>query len=89
MDSLCLEFIKEANNSVILSLEEERRHMKEYKTTQSEAAKHILIKSCYKIVLSIARRFYSFNPDVDFMDLVQYGFLGLLDALEKDDLEND
>lgn len=60
--------------------------MKEYKTTKSEVAKHILIKSCYKIVLSIARRFYSFNPDVDFMDLVQYGFLGLLDALEKFDM---
>ena len=60
--------------------------MKEYKTTKSEVAKHILIKSCYKIVLGIARRFYSFNPDVDFMDLVQYGFLGLLDALEKFDM---
>lgn len=63
--------------------------MREYKTTNNEIAKHIIVRSCFKIVGEIANVFYFYNQDQDYMDLVQYGFKGLLVALEKYDIKYD
>lgn len=60
---------------------------KAYKNDGSQNAKETLIVEYVELVKIIAGRLYSsFNANVDFDDLVSYGIIGLIDAIEKFDI---
>ncbi len=60
---------------------------KAYKNDGSQDAKEKLIVEYVELVKIIAGRLYSsFNANVDFDDLVSYGIIGLIDAIEKFDI---
>jgi RNA polymerase sigma factor for flagellar operon FliA len=62
----------------------------EYKNTSSKDAKEKLIIQYVDIVKIIAGRLYtSFNSKVEYDELVSYGILGLIDAIEKFNLQKD
>lgn len=59
---------------------------KNYKSTKSKELKDKLIIDNIEIVKVIAGRLYAtYNSNVDYEDLVSYGILGLIDAIEKFD----
>ncbi len=59
---------------------------KNYKTTKNKELKDKLIIDNIEIVKVIAGRlFNTYNSNVDYDDLVSYGILGLIDAIEKFD----
>jgi len=59
---------------------------KEYKITKNKNIKEQLIIDNIEIVKVIAGKlFHSYNSNVDYEDLVSYGILGLIDAIEKYD----
>lgn len=61
---------------------------KAYKNDGSQDAKEVLIVEYVELVKIIAGRLYSsFNANVDFDDLVSYGIIGLIDAVEKFDVD--
>jgi len=59
---------------------------KKYKKTKSKEIKEELITKYIEIVKIIAGRLYnSYNSAVEYEDLVGYGIIGLIDAIEKFD----
>ncbi len=59
---------------------------KEYKKTKSKEIKDQLIINNIEVVKVISGRLYhSYNSYVDYDDLVSYGIIGLIDAIEKFD----
>lgn len=61
---------------------------KRFKTTKSKEIKEQLIIENIEIVKVIAGRlFHTYNSNVDYDDLVSYGILGLIDAIDKFDPE--
>lgn len=63
---------------------------KAYKEQHSQKAKDELIVSYVSLVKIIAGRLYtSYNAHVDYDDLIGYGIIGLIDAIEKFDHKKD
>jgi len=63
---------------------------KAYKNDGSQDAKETLIVEYIELVRIIAGRLYSsFNANVEFDDLVSYGIIGLIDAIEKFDISKE
>jgi len=61
-----------------------------FKNDGSQDAKETLIVEYIELVKIIAGRLYSsFNANVDFDDLVSYGIIGLIDAIEKFDIKKE
>lgn len=62
-------------------------HWERYKKDGNQQAKEALIIGYVELVKIIAGRLYtSFQANVDFEDLVSYGIVGLIDAIEKFDI---
>ncbi|MGB3367038.1 MAG: FliA/WhiG family RNA polymerase sigma factor [Acidaminobacteraceae bacterium] len=60
---------------------------KEYKIKNDKSAKEQLIVKYIELVKIISGRLYtSYNAHVEYDDLVSYGIIGLIDAIEKFDL---
>lgn len=68
----------------ILPEEELREYIKLYLETKDPVAREIVFKSCTKFVVSCAKNYQ--NPAINFMDLVNAGNQGVLDALDHVDL---
>jgi len=65
-------------------------YWKAYKNDGSQDAKETLIVEYIELVKIIAGRLYSsFNANVEFDDLVSYGIIGLIDAIEKFDIKKE
>lgn len=63
---------------------------KAYKDQHSQKAKDELIVSYVSLVKIIAGRLYtSYNAHVEYDDLIGYGIIGLIDAIEKFDYKKD
>jgi RNA polymerase primary sigma factor len=77
-----LAYFSQIKNKPLLSAEEEWELSKKI-LKGSEAAKTELIESNLRLVVKIARAFVS--KDVQFLDLVQEGNIGLMKAAEKFD----
>lgn len=61
---------------------------KTYKETNDRVAKEQLIVEYVELVKIIAGRLYAnYNHNVEYDDLVSYGIIGLIDAIEKFDIE--
>jgi RNA polymerase sigma factor for flagellar operon FliA len=61
---------------------------KTYKETDDRVAKEQLIVEYVELVKIIAGRLYvNYNHNVEYDDLVSYGIIGLIDAIEKFDIE--
>ena len=61
---------------------------KTYKETDDRVAKEQLIVEYVELVKIIAGRLYvNYNHNVEYDDLVSYGVIGLIDAIEKFDIE--
>lgn len=59
-----------------------------YKTKNDQEAKNQLIEKYIELVKVIAGRLYStYGSNVEYDDLVSYGIFGLLDAIEKYDMD--
>lgn len=63
---------------------------KEYKVNNDKFAKEKLIIEYIKLVKIISGRLYtSYNAHVEYDDLVSYGIIGLIDAIEKFDISKE
>lgn len=79
-------YLRDIGNFDVLSVKEERelaRLIKEGTLLESKFARKRLIESNLKLVVSIAKRYT--NSNVQFQDIIQYGNMGLLKAVEKFD----
>lgn len=75
------EYIDELNKINKLSLAEEKALWKEYKDKNNSAARISLIEHYQLLVFKEAQRFN--HPNLDCMELVQEGTVGLMEAVEK------
>ena len=63
---------------------------KEYKINNNQSAKEKLIVNYIELVKIISGRLYtSYNAHVEYDDLVSYGIIGLIDAIEKFDISKE
>jgi RNA polymerase sigma-32 factor len=76
-------FVREAMNAPLLSREEETRLARAWVEEQDEAAMHEIVRAHARLVVSLASKFrgYGLPPS----DLIQEGYLGLLQAAERFD----
>lgn len=82
-DSISI-YIREIGKYEVLSKEEERDILKKIKYNDDKYAYEYFIKHNLRLVFSIAKRFNS--SGVDFLELIQEGNIGLMDAIENFDL---
>lgn len=75
-------YMKEAGTIPLLTRDEEVQLAKAIETGD-QRAKNRLIQSNLRLVISIAKRFYT--QEMDFLDLIQEGNTGLIRAVEKFD----
>jgi RNA polymerase primary sigma factor len=75
-------YLREAGQTPLLTKDEEIRLAKRIETGD-ERAKDRLIKSNLRLVISIAKNYYT--QEMDFLDLIQEGNTGLIRAAEKFD----
>ena len=78
-------YLNEVARYKLLSAEEEKEALIKYKCNNDTAAKELLINSNLRLVVSIAKKYK--NVGIAFMDVIQYGNLGLIKAVEKFDLK--
>jgi RNA polymerase sigma-32 factor len=80
-------FVREAMNAPLLSREEETRLARAWAEEQDEAAMHEIVRAHARLVVSLASKFrgYGLPPS----DLIQEGYLGLLQAAERFDPERE
>lgn len=76
-------YLKEIGKTPLLTAEEELE-LAEKVSKGDERAKRKLAESNLRLVVSIAKR-YIFKPNMQFLDLIQEGNMGLLRAVEKFD----
>src|SRR5712664_2516948 len=69
-----------------ISAEEHKRRLISRAKNGDASAWSDLVRGHERVVFYFARRFYLSNASVDLDDLVQQGFIGLLKAVEKFDL---
>ena len=67
----------------MLTKEEEYNLFERYTKYNDQNAKNEIIKKNLRLVVSVAKRFYS--RDIDFLDVLQEGNLGLMKAVERFD----
>lgn len=67
------------------SKEEERKYFSLYKHTKSQDLKRLLAECNFALVISIANRYR--NKGLEYLDLIQEGNIGLMEAIEKYDVE--
>ena len=77
-------YIKEISNYKLLSPEEEYELAIKYKETEDTKYKEILVNHNLRLAFSIAKT-YAKKTNLPLLDLVQYGNLGLLNAIDKFD----
>lgn len=77
-------YIKEISNYKILTPEEEYELAIKYKETEDTKYKEILVNHNLRLAFSVAKT-YAKKTNLPLLDLVQYGNLGLLTAIEKFD----
>lgn len=77
-------YYREISKYHILTLEEEQDLLKLVKQGDSQARK-MLIESNLRLVTNIARQYR--RPNVELLDLIQEGNLGLIEAVDKFDCE--
>jgi RNA polymerase sigma-32 factor len=76
-------FVREAMNAPLLEREEESRLARAWAEEGDEAAMHAIVRAHARLVVSLASKFrgYGLPPS----DLIQEGYLGLLQAAERFD----
>jgi len=77
-------YLKEIGQHPLLSSEEEIELAKRMERGD-EAAKHRLIVSNLRLVVSIAKKYTNRSPNLTLLDLIQEGNIGLFKAVEKFD----
>ena len=77
-------YLKEIGQHPLLSSEEEVELAKRIERGD-EAAKHRLIVSNLRLVVSIAKKYTNRSPNLTLLDLIQEGNIGLFKAVEKFD----
>jgi len=80
-------YINEAYKFGYLNREEERELLEDYKLNGNVEAKHTLVKHHLGDVINMAREFSGYN--VQYLDLVQEGNIGLMKAIDKFSLDYD
>ena len=75
------QYLVELSNIKVLSKEQEYEVAYKYYTTKDIDAKNILIRHNLKLVVYVAKSYKNLN--IDFLDIIQYGNIGLLSAVEK------
>lgn len=87
-DDICSAYFNEIRHFPILNEEEERELLLTFKTAETQkerdAAKNKLVESNLRFVISIAKKLGT--PET-FLDLVSEGNIGLINAIEKFDIE--
>jgi RNA polymerase sigma factor for flagellar operon FliA len=67
---------------------EEQSLWHKYKKNSEQEAKNLLIEKYIELVKIIAGRLYTnYGTNIEYEDLVSYGIFGLLDAIEKFDID--
>ncbi|MCQ2555892.1 MAG: sigma-70 family RNA polymerase sigma factor, partial [Clostridia bacterium] len=77
-------YLKRIGNIPLLTAEEERELSRQVAEEHSEYARNKLCESNLRLVVSIAKR-YQNKHNMQFLDLIQEGNLGLIKAVEKFD----
>ncbi len=82
-------YINELRKIKRLGEDEQNYLFKRYRATRDEDAKNKLIKSNLRLVINIAKRVFPRFRDkaIDFLDIIQYGNIGLMKAVEKYDID--
>jgi RNA polymerase primary sigma factor len=75
-------FMTEAGQYPLFTPEEERNHFFRYVETRDPSLRELIINSNLRLVISIANKFRK-RTSLDFLDLIQEGVFGLMDAVEK------
>ena len=75
-------YLNEIGKYKVLTKEEEAELFKKYNEEKDEKAKIKIAEHNLKLAFSIASRFSRVYPDLELEDLVQFGNLGLLKAIE-------
>lgn len=77
------QYLSDIGKYPMLTPEEEYAYALEFVDTQNSEVKHKLINSNLRLVVSIAKHYAT--PALSFMDIVQYGNMGLITAVERFD----
>jgi len=80
-------YLKEIGMVNLLSPLKEFKLLKEYAETKDELIEKRIIEANLRLVVNIVRRKYK-TLDIDFLDLIQYGNLGLYQAVKKYDIKS-
>ncbi|MBQ1495762.1 MAG: RNA polymerase sigma factor RpoD/SigA [Bacilli bacterium] len=83
-DTTSTSYIKDISRIPILSPEKERELLEKYKNGDMQA-REILIESNLRLVASIAKNFV--GRGIDYKDLIQEGTIGLIEALDRFELD--
>jgi RNA polymerase sigma factor (sigma-70 family) len=84
----CLEHYYEALSKVkILTASEERELFLVYQSNGSRSAKRRIVRSCLKLVFSLAKGYWRDRDPETLKSLISAGNVGLLEAIDKFDLE--
>ena len=86
-DDIVGDYLKEIIKFKLLSAEEEKEAMIKYKLYSDTNAKELLINSNLRLVVSVAKKYK--NIGIPFMDIIQYGNIGLIKSIEKFNLNYD
>lgn len=78
-------YLKEIGKIKLLTEQEEVYYAKQYKENNDEKAKEILITSNLRLVVSIAKSYAPRCCNMEFMDLIMEGNIGLMKAVERFD----
>lgn len=77
-------FFQEIRRVPLLTPEEERELLIKYVETKSRRIRDILVERNMRLVVKIASKYV--NKGLDFMDLIQEGSIGLVEAIDKFDI---
>ncbi|TXR64534.1 RNA polymerase sigma factor RpoD/SigA [Bacillus sp. AR18-7] len=78
-------YLQQIGEYPLLTLEEERKYLKEYKETGDEFAKQMLINCNLRLVVYIASQFPE-AANCELLDCIQEGSLGLIKGIETYDI---
>ncbi len=83
----CRKEMSHYENTIGASMEEIKEIRQTYLSARDEVreAKHVLIKSNLRLVVSVARRYAAYRRGLELTDLVQEGNIGLMKAINRFD----